>query len=276
MCGNLLVIMAIIYFQQLHTPSNCLVLSLAVSDLLVGAVVLPFSTVLFVNPCWYVQLCKMRATIDIMLSISSILNLCFISIDRYFAVCQPLSYRTKITFNTVGIMILITWTGAALCGIIITTRGEARGKSERRCAFFQNSSLNLIGAITGLYIPILIMFPIYTKILLVAWRQARSIQSTSSGVTVSRMEKKATRTLAIVVGVFFLCWAPFLISMTCLPFIDYTVSDSVFEAFKWFAWTNSGLNPFIYAFFYSWFRSAFRIILSGKILFKNLTKAKLF
>ncbi|XP_033846514.1 trace amine-associated receptor 1-like [Periophthalmus magnuspinnatus] len=278
MCGNLLVIMAVTYFRQLHTPTNYLVLSLAVSDLLIGAVVLPFSTVLFVNPCWDLQriLCNIRATFDIILSISSILNLCFISIDRYYAVCQPLIYRSKITFQIVGIMIFITWAGAVSSGIIITSGGKAHGKAKQRCAFFRNSNLNVIGAFTGLYIPILIMFPIYTKILLVARRQARSIQSTNSGVTASRMERKATCTLAIVVGVFFFCWAPFLISMTCLPFIDYTVSDSIFEAFKWFAWTNSGLNPFIYAFFYSWFRSAFRIILSGQIFFRNVTNAKLF
>ncbi|XP_020774651.2 trace amine-associated receptor 1-like [Boleophthalmus pectinirostris] len=278
MCGNLLVMISIIYFRQLQTPTNYLVLSLAVSDLLIGAVVLPFSTVLFVNPCWHLQgvLCNMRATFDIMLSGSSILNLCFISIDRYYAVCQPLSYRSKITFQIVGIMIFITWTAAVSCGVVITIGGKARGKAEQRCAFFRNSSLNVFGSVIGLYIPIIIMFPIYTKILLVARRQARSIQSTKSVVAVSRMERKATRTLAIVVGVFLFCWAPFLISMTCLPFIDYTVSDSVFEAFKWFGWSNSGLNPFIYAFFYSWFRSAFRLILSGKIFFKNMTNAKLF
>eukprot|EP00066_Takifugu_rubripes_P027511 XP_011616777.1 PREDICTED: trace amine-associated receptor 7h-like [Takifugu rubripes] len=78
-CGNLLVITAILYFRQLHSPTHYLILSLAVADLLVGVLVVPFSAV--------------RNSCDMFLSTTSILNLCFISLDRYHAVCQPLKYR---------------------------------------------------------------------------------------------------------------------------------------------------------------------------------------
>uniref|UniRef100_A0A4W6F1V1 G-protein coupled receptors family 1 profile domain-containing protein n=1 Tax=Lates calcarifer TaxID=8187 RepID=A0A4W6F1V1_LATCA len=230
-CGNFLVIISIIYFKQLHTPTNYLILSLAVADLLVGIVVFPFSMAFSLSSCLYHEglFCKVRSSCDISLSTCSILNLCCISVDRYYAVCQPLTYRSKINHCVVVIMILVSWGISALIGIGVIIAGLNNEKCEDR---------------------LIIMLCIYLKIFLVAQRQARSIhntncQSTKSGATVSKMERKATKTLATVLGVFLL-----------FP---------VIETLNWLTLSNSMLNPFIYAFFYSWFRSAFRMIISGKI-----------
>ncbi|XP_055005246.1 trace amine-associated receptor 1-like [Boleophthalmus pectinirostris] len=274
MCGNLLVIFAVFYFRQLHTSTNYLVLSLAMADLLVGTIVLPFGILLFANPCWPQQavLCRVRGGFDIMSSICSILNLCFISIDRYYAVCMPLSYRLKMNAYVTAIMILITWVISVLCGIVMSVGGQ---KQETRCAFFQNLNLGIIAAVVAFYIPVIIMFTLYIKIFFVAQKQVRSIHSMQTGMGARKMERKATRTLAIVMGVFVFCWSPFFICVTYLPFNNFKIPLSLMETFKWLGWANSMLNPFIYAFFYSWFRSAFRIILTGKIFKGNYTNAKL-
>ncbi|KAM9339692.1 trace amine-associated receptor 1-like [Symphorus nematophorus] len=194
-CGNLLVITSIINFKQLHTPTNYLILSLAVSDII-------------------------QSLFDLYLCSSSIWNLCFISVDRYYAVCQPLRYRTKINVHVIVIMIMI---------------------------------------------------------LMVAQRQARSIQNTTCQRTKSesKMERKATKTLAIVMGIFLICWTPFFLCWALDPLINYKIPSPVFSAFTWIGWSNSMLNPFIYAFFYSWFRSAFRMIISGKIFQGDFTNSKL-
>ncbi|XP_070781936.1 trace amine-associated receptor 1-like [Enoplosus armatus] len=283
MCGNLLVIISIIYFKQLHTPTNYLILSLAVADLLVGVLILPFSTILAVSSCWYLEdlLCKVRGSFDMLLCTSSILNLCFISVDRYYAVCQPLKYRSKMNVCVIGIMILVSWTVSALIGIGITIRGVNQGQSNRRCVFFQNTSSTITGAVFAFYLPAIIMFTIYLKILMVAQRQALSIhnttcQKTKPGAAVSKMERKATKTLAVVMGVFLICWTPFFLCITFHPLSNYAIPVPVIETFKWLGWSNSMLNPFVYAFFYSWFRSAFRMIISGKIFQGDFTNLKLF
>uniref|UniRef100_A0A4W6BM10 G-protein coupled receptors family 1 profile domain-containing protein n=1 Tax=Lates calcarifer TaxID=8187 RepID=A0A4W6BM10_LATCA len=279
MCGNLLVIISIIYFKQLHTPTNYLILSLAVADLLVGVVVLPFSMILSVGSYWQLEdlLCKVRGSFDIFLCTSSILNLCFISVDRYYAVCQPLRYRIKINVRVVVIMILVSWTVSAVIGIGVTILGPKQGQCNRRCALFQTTSSTIMGAVFSFYLPAIIMFAIYLKILMVAWRQARSIQNTTkTGATVSKMERKATKTLAIVMGGFLICWTPFCLSMIIHPLSNDTIPVPVIETFKWLGWSNSVLNPCLYAFFYSWFRSAFRMIITGEIFHGDFSKSKLF
>ncbi|KAM9339669.1 trace amine-associated receptor 1-like [Symphorus nematophorus] len=280
MCGNLLVITSIIYFKQLHTPTNFLILSLAVADLLVGVVVLPFSTMLAVSSCWYFQhfLCKVRGSFDISLVASSIWNLCCISVDRYYAVCQPLRYRTKMNARVTVIMILVSWIASALLANSVTFLSVYQGQSNNRCVLFEDKSLLIMAIVLGFYLPAFIMSIIYVKILMVAQRQARSIQNTTCQRTKSesKMERKATKTLAIVMGVFLICWTPFFLCMTFNPFSGYKIPTPLIASFKWLGWSNSMLNPFVYAFFYSWFRSAFRMIISGRIFRGDFTNSKLF
>ncbi|XP_017291698.1 trace amine-associated receptor 1-like [Kryptolebias marmoratus] len=275
-CGNLLVIISVFYFKQLHTPTNFLILSLAFADLLVGIIVFPLSTAFSFSSCMYHEdlFCKIRDSLGMYLCTCSILHLCCISIDRYYAVCHPLIYKSKISRQVVVIMITINWGASALIGVAVTTP-----KSKQQCqetCFIDILMANTIGPVLSFYLPFVIMLCIYLKIFLVAQRQARSIQARMKcGATVSKMERKATKTLAIVLGVFIFCWTPGFLCFTFVPLTNSLVPVPVIESFVCLALTNSTLNPFIYAFFYSWFRSAFRIIMSGKILHGEFANTKL-
>ncbi|XP_026174791.1 trace amine-associated receptor 1-like [Mastacembelus armatus] len=275
-CGNLLVIISIIYFKQLHTPTNSLVLSLAVTDLLVGVLVYPLTMEFSISSCLYNNglFCKVRGTFDVSLCTSSILNLCCISVDRYHAVCQPLTYRTKINHHVVVTMILVSWGVAVLIGLGFLVLGMTHNLCSETC-IIDIVTANIMGLLFAFYLPMIVMLCIYLKIFLVAQRQARSIQNTKSGATVNKMERKATKTLAIVMGVFLMCWLPFYLCTTILSFSHVYVPLVLLELLNWLALSNSLLNPFIYAFFYRWFRSAFRIVISGKILQGDFTNSKL-
>ncbi|XP_028254277.1 trace amine-associated receptor 1-like [Parambassis ranga] len=267
-CGNLLVITSVIYFKQLHTPSNFLVLSLAVADMFVGVLVFPLTMEFSFSSCLFYDdiFCKVRGTFDVSLCSSSILNLCCISIDRYYAVCQPLTYRAKINDYVVVVMILMSWGVSVIIGISFVIVGIHQEHCAENC-FLDGILAHIMGLIFSFYLPVIIMLCIYLKIFLVAQRQARSIHNmTKCGAAVSKMERKATKTLAIVMGVFLMCWLPFFLCTTVLSFTRVYVPLLVIELLNWLALSNSLLNPFIYAFFYTWFRSAFRMIITGKII----------
>uniref|UniRef100_A0A672FAV3 Trace amine-associated receptor 1-like n=1 Tax=Salarias fasciatus TaxID=181472 RepID=A0A672FAV3_SALFA len=277
-CGNLLIIISIIYFKQLHTPTNFLILSLAVADLLVGFVVFPLKMESSPTSCLFNPnvFCKAGDIFGAAVCTASILHLCCISIDRYYAVCQPLTYRTKINVHVVVIMIVTAWCVSVLAAVGFLVAGLNFEQCQENCVF----PANILGPVFSFYLPVIIMLCIYLKIFLVAQKQARSIQNTNchsknKGLTVRKVELKATRTLAIVMGVFLMCLTPVYVCFAIMILENSFVPAEVYDGVLWLAFFNSMLNPFIYAFFYSWFRSAFRLILSGKIFQGDFSNSKL-
>ncbi|KFO25758.1 Otopetrin-1 [Fukomys damarensis] len=144
-----------------------------------------------------------------------------------------------------------------------------------------DSSLNRAYAISSslisFYIPVAVMIVTYTRIYRIAQEQIRRIasleraaehaQSCRSRVgsepdaslrSSIRKETKVLKTLSVIMGVFVCCWLPFFVLNCMAPFCHGDpedlgagfpcVSETTFDVFVWFGWTNSSLNPVIYAF----------------------------
>lgn len=76
-----------------------------------------------------------------------------------------------------------------------------------------------------------------------------------------RMETKAAKTLAIIVGLFILCWLPFFTMYLIRAFCDNCINDLLFSILFWLGYCNSAVNPMIYALFSKDFRFAFKRII---------------
>ncbi|XP_052446857.1 alpha-2A adrenergic receptor [Carassius gibelio] len=74
-------------------------------------------------------------------------------------------------------------------------------------------------------------------------------------------EKRFTFVLAVVIGVFVICWFPFFFTYTLTAFCEECVPEPLFKFFFWFGYCNSSLNPIIYTIFNNDFRRSFKKIL---------------
>ncbi|XP_067100212.1 D(5)-like dopamine receptor [Osmerus mordax] len=293
--GNTLVCAAVIKFRHLRSKvTNSFVISLAVSDLFVAVLVMPWKAVSEVAGYWlFGAFCETWIAFDIMCSTASILNLCIISMDRYWAISSPFRYERKMTQRFAFVMIGVAWTLSILISFIPVQLNWHKAEAENsmldnrdkmeECNASLNRTYAISSSLISFYIPVVIMVGTYTRIYRIAQTQIRRISSLERAVehaqnqqhtndenslkTSFKKETKVLKTLSIIMGVFVFCWLPFFVLNCMVPFCDMNklgdplcVSNTTFNIFVWFGWANSSLNPVIYA-FNADFRKAFSTIL---------------
>uniref|UniRef100_UPI003AAD1AF9 trace amine-associated receptor 13c-like n=1 Tax=Centroberyx gerrardi TaxID=166262 RepID=UPI003AAD1AF9 len=274
---NLLVIISISHYRQLHTPTNLLLLSLAVSDLLVGLLLMPV-TILRTESCWFLGdfVCVLFYYASYIVTSASVGNMVLISVDRYVAICDPLCYPTKITQGRVKICVCLCWVCSAFYSSLIQKdflKQPGRYNScFGECVFVISYIAGAVDLVVTFTAPITVIIVLYMRVFVVAVSQARAMRSHivavtlqhSVTVTAKKSEMKAARTLGIVIIVFLMCFCPYYYPSLAGQDTSTSVSHSAFGA--WLLFCNSCLNPVIYAFFYPWFRKAIKLIVTLHIL----------
>ncbi|XP_061482314.1 trace amine-associated receptor 2 [Rhineura floridana] len=292
--GNLGIIISISYFKQLHSPTNFLILSMAITDFLLGFFIMPYSMIRSVENCWYfgMTFCKIHYSFDLMLCLVSIFHLCSVAVDRFYAICHPLHYSYKMTIPTIRQLIVICWSlPASFAFVVVFSKAYASGIKSYEILLTCSSSCpvsfnKLWGVVLfsfGFFIPGSVMIGIYAKIFEVSQKHLRVMKTTPENVgdekpnqLSKRKNRKAAKTLSIVMVVFLVCWLPCFLTILIDPFIGFSTPAVLFDALTWFGYFSSTCNPLIYGFFYPWFQKALRYILVGKIFHSHFYTANLF
>ncbi|XP_060896362.1 D(1)-like dopamine receptor [Labrus mixtus] len=209
--GNTLVCAAVVRFRHLRSKvTNFFVISLAVSDLFVAVLVMPWEAITEVTGTWlFGRFCGVWIAFDIMCSTASILNLCIISVDRYWAIASPFKYERKMTHRVAFVMIGVAWTLSILISFIpVQLNWHQAGEEDDKDVVemvellisngrnITNSSINLnassiakscvanlnktyaiSSSLISFYIPVVIMIATYTRIYRIAQTQIRRITS---------------------------------------------------------------------------------------------------
>lgn len=177
--GNILVILSVFTYKPLRIVQNFFIVSLAVADLTVAVLVLPFNVANMIVGRWEfgIHLCKMWLTSDVLCCTSSILNLCVIALDRYWAITDPINYAQKRTLERVLLLIVGVW----VLSLVISSPPligwndwpEQFDSEKDPCALNSNPGYRIYSALGSFFIPLIIMSIVYIEIFIATRRRLR-------------------------------------------------------------------------------------------------------
>ncbi|XP_023193317.1 trace amine-associated receptor 13c-like [Xiphophorus maculatus] len=281
---NLLIIISVSHFRQLHTPTNILLLSLGVSDFFVGLLLIPLEIFRFTF-CWFLgdAMCVFLFFLIGTIICASIWNIVLISVDRYVAICYPLHYPTRISLTRVKYCVCLCWFCASSCSFFYAKDELIQPGSSKscigECIHFISYAAGTFDLIFNFIFPVTTIIVLYLRVFVVAVSQARamrshitvaSFHSATSGT--KRSELKAARTLGVLVVVYLMCYCPYY----CYSIVEVNLTSTSYASILCFVfYSNSCLNPVIYALFYPWFRKAVKVIVTLQILQPGSHEAKL-
>ena len=200
MVGNTLVIVSVWHNRRLRTVTNFFVVSLATSDLLVSILVMPLSVTVEITGKWTFgfALCDFWISSDVMLCTASILNLCCISLDRYFAITKPLQYAIRRNSKRAGLMIAVVW----FVSIVITLppifgwKEKDRYSNAEQCMLTQDPGYIIYSSMGSFYVPLLVMLFVYGRIFKVAYQREKKLRPYRASFSMRKYSFKSRNTEA--------------------------------------------------------------------------------
>ncbi|KAH8313504.1 hypothetical protein KR067_007236, partial [Drosophila pandora] len=202
--GNALVIISVQRNRKLRVITNYFVVSLAMADMLVALCAMTFNaSVELSGGKWMFGpfMCNVYNSLDVYFSTASILHLCCISVDRYYAIVRPLEYPLNMTHKTVCFMLANVWILPALISFTpiflgwYTTEEHLREVSLHpdQCSFVVNKAYALISSSVSFWIPGIVMLVMYWRIFKEAVRQRKALSRTSSNILLNSVHMGHTQ-----------------------------------------------------------------------------------
>ncbi|XP_071777590.1 kappa-type opioid receptor-like isoform X2 [Centroberyx gerrardi] len=264
--GNCLVMYVIIRYTKMKTATNIYIFNLALADALVTTT-MPFQSTDYLLNTWPFGevVCKVFISIDYYNMFTSIFTLTMMSVDRYVAVCHPvkaLDFRTPIKAKMINVCIWILSSAAGIPALLLGGTQTNNGTTECALQFpepyvYWDTLMKICVFVFAFVVPVLIITVCYSLMVL----RLKSVRLLSGSREKDRNLRRITRLVVVVVAVFVVCWTPIHIFILVKALVSVPETTAVMAAYFFcvaLGYTNSSLNPVLYAFLDENFKRCFK------------------
>ncbi|XP_038059201.1 histamine H2 receptor-like isoform X1 [Patiria miniata] len=268
--GNSLIILTIVFFKGMRSKTNLFITNLACADLGVSVLCMPFSLLTVIQGDWTFgpALCNANAFFEALFLVASTHGLMAIALHKFSSLVLPL--RRLVNLRRAICMVAFAWFIGLTCAIGpligLTENVYKPGTSQCGPKYPEKISEKLIGfyvPLVGIVIPLTCLIIAYSVIFNTIRKYSRRLRSHTNMTEdkIFHQQKRITITLFIVFVAFFICWTPYFV-YSCLGFsLGFHRIPTILNVVAyWSGYTNSALNPIIYAWRAKSYRKAFKKI----------------
>ena len=184
--ANILVLIGYLKSSSaLSKPSNYLLVNLTISEFILALVVIPLQLLVhFIKPSLvqdHVSLCVAVGVLTYPFYIAVTITMICISVDRFYAIQSPLSYKFKISRKRVVYMIIYTWLhSAAFVGGFGLFLGIGFNPSVGVCGIFwdKNMAVSSMSAFTHIMLPFFLVLGLNINLVYSLRNQNRTFVNT--------------------------------------------------------------------------------------------------
>ena len=265
--GNLLVLISIWRTPSLHSPSNILLVGLALSDLGVGLVVQPIFFVYNIAKikrlaCVFCNSFSVFSIAAVLLCLASLFTVTATSLDMYIALYLHLRYKEIVTVKRITVILATVWVFSVACSML-----------NKWCPSISNIIL-----MSAVALCLLITTSAYYKVCWMVRRHRIQIdvqvqvgqldyQEAENVVNMARHRKSLTNFL-VIYCLFVLCYLPYVVMNVVIATTGRNESkQSLYELSGLIVFLNSTLNPFVFCWRFQQIRVA--VIATTKRIFRR-------
>ncbi|KAM6951042.1 galanin receptor 2a [Aplochiton taeniatus] len=263
--GNSLVLTVLLRNRQTNTTTNLFILNLGVADLCFIVFCVPFQATIYTMDEWVFGpfVCKAVHFIIYFTMYASIFTLAAVSLDRYLAIRYPLRSREMRTPRNALASICLVWSLSLIfSGPYLSYYRQIDLDGTLVCIpvweFKQRRMMDVCTFIFGYLIPVLVLSLTYARTIRYLWTTVDPMKDMSES---RRAKRKVTKMIIIVAVLFCLCWLPHHLVILCMWFGHFPLNHTTYVLrilSHLVAYTNSSLNPIVYALVSKHFRKGFR------------------
>lgn len=244
---NVLVIVAVNKRKELYKNSNILLASMAVADLMVGAVSMPLTAsydILLLRKDLSLTICKLAFANQIVLYgavSSSFYHLTVIAFERYVAIKMWKDYKVIVTKTRVKIWAFMAW----IIAVLSTTPARIMTAAE-----VDDTYLNIVNGVSAFktVLCVALIGYCYMAAYLSVRTRHRSSVSQDASFSKAKVENAVAKAMGILTTVLFVSYIPSVLVLSLGGIFPFFRTSSFFRWSELLLQLNSLLNPILYCF----------------------------